>query len=150
MRTVPSRIVTGTSRSTRMLSVSRACTCTNSCSPVAMTVLPKHGACWISGLSSNLERLKVRVHVQPQSAVAWDDHLRWETAGRHRGRRATAVRMGGRDGGGDMGLGAAGGTGDDHRRTGLGWVRAVLHEHCERRDSPLRLFDRRYCHHLSG
>src|SRR5215203_1521785 len=40
MRTVPSRIVTGTSRSTRILNVSRACNCTNSCPPVAGAVLP--------------------------------------------------------------------------------------------------------------
>src|SRR3954447_4364904 len=129
MRTVPSRIVTGTSRSTRMLTVSRACTCTNPAPPVAGPVLPGRGVRCLFPLSPNLQRLKDRVHVQPWSAVAWDDPLRRETEGRYRGRRPMAIRMGGRDDGGDMGLGAAGGTGDDHRGTGLGRIRAVLHEH---------------------
>src|SRR5919112_622412 len=97
MRTVPSRIVTGTSRSTRMLTVSRACTCTNPCLLVAGPVLAEHGVRYVLRLSSVLERLKERVHVQPRGAAAWDDPLRQEMDRRHCGPPAMAVRMGGRD-----------------------------------------------------
>src|SRR5215213_4812114 len=97
MRTMPSRIVTGTSRSTRILSVSRACTCTNLDPPVAGPVLPGHGVYYVLQFSPAQERLKVRVHVQPWGAAAWDDLLQREVDGRHRGRRAMAVSMGGRD-----------------------------------------------------
>src|SRR4051812_37343298 len=106
MRTVPSRIVTGTSRSTRMLIVSRPCTCTIPGPPVAGPVLPGRGVHSLLSLSPGSERLRDRVHVQPRSAAAWDDPLRRKMDGRYRGRHAMAVRMGGRDGGGDMGLGA--------------------------------------------
>src|SRR5215212_1274480 len=79
--------------------------------------------------SPALERLKDRARVQPWSAVAWDDPRGPNTDQRYRGRRAMAVRIGGRDRGGEMELGAAGGTGNDHRGTGLGRSRAPVHEH---------------------
>src|SRR5688572_11852117 len=86
MRTVPSRIVTGTSRSTRMLNVSRGCHCTDPGPPGAGPVLPRRGVCSVLPISPAVERLKDRVRVQPWSVAAWDDPPERNTNERHRRR----------------------------------------------------------------
>src|SRR5215210_4847195 len=98
MRTVPSRIVTGTSRSTWMLNVSRGCHCTNPDPPVAAPVRPGHGVRYVVRLTPALERLKDRVRVQPRSAAAWDDP--WSGNGRAKSRTmgARTIGRGGRNG----------------------------------------------------